>query len=438
MRNIATPLALALFTLTACATEPTPNKERLAATPETTNPTAPGESLLAQYAATNRFRNGAPSSLKFTPDGAALLYLRSGPRDRVRDLYELDLETGTEKLLVSASRLLDGEAEELTAEEIARRERARDAGRGLSSFSLSDDGETILLPLSNRIFLYNRAADTVRELVSEHSSPIDARFSPDATMVAASRDGDLYIQNVATDAERKLTTSDHPRVTYGEAEFIAQEEMSRTHGYWWSPDSSQIVYQRTDTRDVITFRIMDPANPGKPPREWPYPRAGTNNAEVTLHIQSIADGTTNEIKWDNETYPYLATVKWPKNAPLTIAVQSRAQTELQLLTADPATGETKLLHTERDAAWVDLDQSVPKWLADGSGFLWSTERNGARQLELRNTDGTLRHVVTAAADGYEELLGVAGDEVIFRARGGSDRDACCAAHLDPRSAGRVG
>jgi len=432
MRTI---LLAPLLLLTACSTPEKPAAPRAGAEParSVASPEAPADALLRQYAETNRFRFGAPSALAFTPDGDALLYLRSGPRDAVRDLYALDLSTGEEALLVTADGLLGGEEEELTAEELARRERTRDAGRGLSSFSLSPDGGTLLLPLSGRLFLFDRATRAVRELESDAGFPIDARFSPDARLVASVREGDLYLQDVATGDERRLTDSEHPRVTFGEAEFIAQEEMGRRHGYWWSPDSSRIAYQRTDTRMVETFRIADPADPGKAPTEWPYPRAGTDNAEVTLHVRDLESDETVDVRWDRERHPYLATVAWPKRAPMTIVVQTRDQTESVILAVDETTGETRPLHVERDHAWIDLDQSVPHWLADGSGFLWSTERNGAWQLELRAPDGSLRRAITTPEEGYEELLAVDEDRgaVYFLARTNAIETHVARARLDP-------
>ncbi len=444
MRTFAIAMLLSpLVLLAACAAEPDRAPDR-ADTRKPSGPSAPlesarrGETLLEQYAETGGFRFGAPSSLTFTPDADALLYLRSGPRDAVRDLYSLDLEAGEETRLVTADHLLGGGQEELTAEELARRERTRDAGRGLSSFSLSPDGRTLLLPLSGRLFLFDRSTGEIGELESDAGFPIDARFSPSAEHVASVRDGDLYIQSVATGAERLLAGSDDPRISFGDADFIAQEEMRRRRGYWWAPGSSMIAYQRTDTSDVVTFRIADPADPGKAPREWPYPRAGTNNAVVTLHIRDLETDETIDVEWDRERFPYLASVVWPDEAPLTIAVQNRAQTELRLLAVDEATGETATLLTETDPAWIDLDQSTPHWLSDGSGFLWSTERNGAWQLELRNSDGSLRTALTTPADGYEELLGVDEDRgyAFFRARRNQIETHVARAPLDP-AAGRT-
>lgn len=428
MRHLLALLVTPLLLLMSCAAPPdagvAPDSQRDAMAPDA------GETILEQYAATNRYRYGAATSLAFVRGGDALLYLRSGARDAVRDLYELDLATGEERLVITAERLLGGGEEELTAEELARRERKRDAGRGLASFSLSPDGETVLLPLSGRLFVMDRASGRVREL-GEGGGRIDARFSPDASMIGFARDGDLWVMDVATGTERRLTASEHPRVSYGEAEFVAQEEMGRDHGYWWAPGSERVLYQRTDTRDVVTFRIMDPADPGKAPREWAYPRAGTNNAVVTLHLRDLESGATLGVQWDRERYPYLATVKWPNGAPLTLVVQTRDQRESAVLTVDIESGATEVLHVERDDAWVDLDQSVPRWLEDGSGFFWSTERNGGWQLELRNADGSLRRVVTGAADGYKELLGVSGDEVFFRARVDQIETHVMRARLDP-------
>lgn len=437
MTLLRTVSAVAIALLAGChaAPEDHPRPEPLGtlAPPAAPRTHSPPDSLIHQYAATNRFRYGLPAAFAFTPDGTALLYLRSAPREGGRHLYELNLLTGTERVVVTADRLLEGAEEELTPEERARRERARDAGRGLASFSLAPDARTLLLPLSGRIFLLDRLNADLRELHSDAGPAIDPRFSPDGARLAAARRGDLYVTDLTTGIERRLTLSEHPRVTNGEADFIAQEEMSRTEGYWWSPDSQHLAYQRTDTRMVETFRIADPADPGQSPREWAYPRAGRTNADVTLGIIPAAGGDTVWVEWDRTTYPYLATVKWPKNAPLTIVVQNRPQTESVIMTVDPDSGETTVLHTERDPAWVDLDQTVPRWLDDGSAFLWSTERAGAPQLELRRSDGSFLRTLTTPDDGYTALHGLdeAAGTIYFAARRRQIETHVARAPMDP-------
>jgi hypothetical protein len=119
-----------------------------------------------------------------------------------------------------------------------------------------------------------------------------------------------------------------------------------------------IAYQQTDTAGVEVFRIADPVHPENPANEWPYPRPGKKNATVKLGIVPTSGGDTTWVKWDAGAYPYLATVKWPKNAPLTILVQNRTQTEELLLAVDEKTGELTGLDIhfdEKRGKFYDLD-----------------------------------------------------------------------------------
>ncbi len=360
--------------------------------------------FLERYAATYRFRLGHPTSIEPTPDGKAVLFLRSGPRSFVRELWALDVATGEERVLLTAGKLLAGEQEQLTAEEQARRERQRLVAKGIASFTLSEDGTKILVPLSGRLFVVERATGKVRELASDAGPAIDPQLSPDGTQVACVRAGELYVIDVAGGEERRLTSGAGGTVTHGLAEFVAQEEMSRHHGFWWSPDSRRIVYQRTDVAGLELMTIADATHPERAPERWPYPRPGMKNAEVRLGVIPVEGGETVWIDWDRETYEYLAQVTWQRGAPLAILVQNRRQTEQRLLAVDPGDGSTSTLLVERDEAWLDLDERMPEWLPDGSGFLWTTERGGAWQLELRDRDGSLRRALTPVEFGFRRFV----------------------------------
>src|SRR5207247_3146890 len=122
---------------------------------------------------------------------------------------------------------------------------------------------------------------------------------------------------------------------------------------------------------------------------------GKNNAVVRLGIVPATGGTTTWVSWDGARYPYLAAVCWRNNAPLTLLVQNRRQTEEALLAVNPANGSARTLLVERDPAWLNLDQKMPRWTDDGSGFLWTTERSGTWQLELRSPDGKLKRSLTS-------------------------------------------
>src|SRR5213594_2139989 len=246
-----------------------------------TGPAAEADSgFLEQFAATYHFSLGQPTSITPTPDGDAVLFLRSGPRSFVQNLYEFDVAARRERVLLTADRVLRGALENLTAEERARRERMRVATRGIVSYHLSEDGRRIVLSLDARLFVVERSNGSVKELFGSPGFPIDPQLSPDGSLVACVRNGDLYVTDAGSGRERRLTEGASDTLSHGLAEFVAQEEMDRFSGYWWSPDGQTIAYQETRLGQVEVLHIMDPAHPEQEPQAWRYPRPGRKNAEV--------------------------------------------------------------------------------------------------------------------------------------------------------------
>lgn len=424
-RTCAVLLALFCGALLACAgaptercPEPTASHMGEASIPE------PGSfaqlDLLEQYAATYGFWLGSPSSIRPTPDGSEVLFLRSPSRDFTQSLYSFDLLTGQERVLLTAEQVLLGQAAQLSEAERERRERLRSVAQGITSYQLSEDGRRILVPLSGRLFVVERVDGRVEELLTGDGYPNDARFSPSADRVAYVVDGDLYVYDIAASAERRLTATADEHITNGLPGFLAQEEMLRYQGFWWSPDGAYLAYEETDISGVEVLHAFDPADPTSEPNASPFPRAGTTNPTVRLGVVSASGGDTTWITWDRAAFPYLATVRWPEAGPLTLVVQNRAQTEVRVLAADPATGETWTLHTETDEHWVNLDQDVPRWLDDGRGFLWTTERRGAWQLELRDAGGGLVAELTPLDWVYGDLVHVDEEAGVVWLRGGPD------------------
>ena len=180
----------------------------------------------------------------------------------------------------------------------------------------------------------------------------EPRIDPTGQRVAYITDGALHVVELATHANQNLATPEHPEVTYGLPEHVAAESMYRYRGFWWSPDGRQLLVARVDNAPVQQWWIADAANPRHAPRAIRYPAAGTANAEVTAHVLRL-DGTRTEITWDRQAFEYLTTASWDAHGPL-LSVQSRDHRTLLILAADPATGQTSLLHEERDPAWVEL------------------------------------------------------------------------------------
>lgn len=362
--------------------------------------------FLRQHAETRGFMLGRPSNARPAPDGRSVLFLRAPARSPVLSLYEFDVASGKTRELLTPEQLLKGAEEKLSPAERAQRERKRISSRGFTSFELSQDGTQILLTLSGHLYIVRRSDSTVRELRTGDAPVLDPHFSPDGHYVSFVRGGDLYVLELAgaTNKETRLTTSPDPRITNGLAEFVAQEEMSRYHGYWWSPDSRQIAFEQADNRNVETLRIADLSHPEREPEATAYPRPGKANAEVRLGVVPVTGGSISWVQWDRKRLPYLAQVVWKEGGPLTLVVMSREQHDLEVLAAEPqgtSAVATRRLVTEHDDAWINLDQSLPRWLKDGSGFLWSTEREGVRRLELHGADGRLTKVLRVTDSGAE-------------------------------------
>lgn len=354
------------------------------------------EGCFETLAATRSYTLGLPSHAVPTPDGRSVLFLRSGPRDTALGLFRFDLATGTETELARP----DAAPEQLSVEEKARRERARMTLSGITDFAVSRDGAIVLVSQGDRLSRLTLADG--RSMPVPGAGWIAPRLSPDGRFVAAVRNNDLHVVDLASGQDRQLTTGGSATLTHGLAEFAAAEELDRADGAWWSPDGGTLLFEEADTSGVERHFIADPVHPDRAPVEFRYPRAGTANAVLRLGLIARDGGPTRWVDWDGAAFPYLARVMWPeRGGRLSLVVLNRAQTEERLLSVDPATGHATTLLRETDPAWIDLTPgigqaglSLPRWLPDGSGFLWAAERGNRWQLELHHADGSLDHAVT--------------------------------------------
>jgi dipeptidyl-peptidase-4 len=375
---------------------------------------------LRDYAETRGFMLGRPSAAKPTPDGKAVLFLRAQARVPKLRLYEFDVAGGKTRELLTPEQVLKGAEEKLSPEEKARRERMRVSVGGFTNFQLSEDGALILVSLSGKLYVVPRNGGDIQELQTGSGTILDPKFSLDAKSVAYVRDQDVYVYDLATRKEQRVTTGGTEQRSHGLAEFVAQEEMSRFSGYWWSPDAKFLAYEEADATGVEVWYVSDPIHPEQPAQTSYYPRPGKANVKVRLGVIPVAGGDTVWIDWDVEHYPYLAAVRWDKHGPLTLLVQTRDQKEQLLLQVDPATGKTRRLLTEQDDAWLNLHQDGPRWLEDGKRFLWiheaREEGDGGPQLELHGPGGD-KQVVVSWREGFQGLVDVdeKTGQVVYRA-----------------------
>jgi dipeptidyl-peptidase 4 len=374
------------------------------------------DQYLQRLTETQNFSLGRPTHAEPTADGKSVIFLRAiSAQDRTNALYEFNTVTRETSVLVTPDELLQGTPERLSVEERARRERTRTAAGGITSFKLSRDSSQVVFGLNGKIVVLNRGDGRAAQLETGDAPVIDPSLSPDGQRVAYARNNNLFVYDLHAKQERAITTDGTDLKSYGSAEFVAQEEMGRTSGYWWLPDSRSIVYQVNDNSRVEVWNVADPAYPENPPTPSRYPRPGKPNVSVRLAVCSIDQPEpARPIEWDHNKYPYLVRVTPSEDGPLTITVETREQHDLALLLVDPTTGQTRTLIEEHDPAWVNIDQQMPHWLSGGK-FLWTSERQGAWELQLHRPDGQLEKVLLPPDAHYQRLGGVTANEIFFLA-----------------------
>ncbi|MBK1788789.1 S9 family peptidase [Prauserella cavernicola] len=359
-------------------------------------------SFLRTQARTQRFTLGAPKEFRVSPDRSRLLYLRAESGfDRRNSLWQLDLRTDTESKIVDAAELLPGE-EELPPEERARRERARETSGGVVGYAVDEAFSVVAFPLSGR--LYTADLRTGETSLRVDGAVVDPRPNPAGTHVAYVADRRLRVIDLVTGEDTLLVDEPGEDVSWGLAEFIAAEEMSRVRGYWWAPDGRSLLVQRTDRSDVPRWTIADPVHPDAPVNTVAYPAAGTTNASVSLSFLGLDGGRVDVERGDWE---YLVAVHWSAGGAPLITVQPRDQRRLEVYAVDPADGSTSLVHAESDPDWVEIVPGVPSWTADGR-LVHVSAADGAYRLLL---DGK---PVTDEGVQVRSVLHV-GDEVLFSA-----------------------
>ncbi len=344
-------------------------------------------------------------SVSLSPDGELVAFLRSREDDvDVLDLWAAPIGAGEPFKLIDA-RALAPDAGELSEAEKARRERMRISARGVVEYSWDEQGRYILAPLEGDIFLASREGGAVRRLTETEADEIDAKVSPKGNFVSFVRDQDLVVVNLASGAETPITDDGDGLITWATAEFIAQEEMDRDTGYWWSPDERYIALQRTDESPVDIVPRLDITGGGATVVEQRYPRSGRPNAVVELYVRDIVGGGRVKVDLGDNTDIYLARVNWSADGrTLYVQRESRDQKTLDLLSVDPTTGASRVISTQRSNAWVSLNNDF-KALDDGN-FIWSSEETGWKHLYLYNRDGRRLRAITRGEYPVKALNGV--------------------------------
>ena len=369
-------------------------------------------------------------SLTWSRDGKTLVALwREGEPKALR---AFDAETGAERWSFSFDRLPGIDV---------------DRPFFVRSFDLSPVDDTVVMVAGGDLYLLLPASGEARRLTDTDAEEKAPRYSPDGRRIAFVRDADLWLVDVQSGAETRLTTDGRPgEILNGEPDWVYAEEIwnRKPHAFWWSPTGQAIAYVRFDERDVPRHPLVDDRSP-RATVDWQrYPQPGDPNPRVTLHVVELLSGTTEPIDTGTaDGDSYLARVHWRLDgSALAVERLDRDQSRLELLVCRLRGGDCRAIVEQQRPTWVDLSDDF-RFLSDGS-FLWSDDGPDGRRLLARYDHlGRRRLDLMPAGWSLDQVLEVVesrGEVLVraFRTAGlGAAERSVLALHLGGRRAERV-
>jgi dipeptidyl-peptidase-4 len=273
----------------------------------------------------------------------------------------------------------------------------------ISDYAFSqNEAEILLTTAATRYFPRGQIAQcyvwdnqtNVIKPVSRNGKQRLATLSPDGTKVAFVRDNNLLIKDLVTNTEDQITTDGETNAIINGAADYVYYEFDLASGFTWSPDSAKIAYYRFDEREVplvnmAMFFGLYPDN-----YTYKFPKPGEKNAVVQIFVYNLKTQSARRMDIGEDKDQYIPRVKWTRDSKnLCITRLNRHQNRLELLFADPQTGQSRVFFEETNTSWIDIHDDLTFLPGDGQ-FLWTSERDGFNHIYLFNTKGKLIRQIT--------------------------------------------
>ena len=211
---------------------------------------------------------------------------------------------------------------------------------------------------------------------AEESHPIP---SPDGSRIAFLRDGDIYVLDLLSHQETRLTDKASAARVFGAATWLYIEEFDTDKTMGWSPDGKRLWFYDSDLSKVPVREIPQLFGASK---KMSYPRPGEPNPAVRIAV----------VSWEESppSLTYLATgdssdgylprvVPHPDGRRLLVTHLDRLQTHLEQRLC-PMNGDAcETVLSEQDPRFINL-QADPVFVNGGEAMLFLSERSGYAQI----------------------------------------------------------
>ncbi|MEM1257636.1 MAG: S9 family peptidase [Bacteroidota bacterium] len=302
-----------------------------------------------------------------------------------------------------------------------------------SSYEFSDDESKIILateiePVFRRsrlgiYYVYDMGSKSIKK-ISENKIQ-EPELSPDGTKVAYAYDNNLYLMDLQSGETQQMTTDGvYGSVINGITDWVYEEEFAFVQAFEWNSDGTKIAFIRFDETNVPQFSMDVYGTELYPfPYEFKYPKAGEENAKVSLHVYDVTKGQISNVDL-GDAY-YIPRIKWMNNPNnLSVQTMNRHQNHLKLNEVNVKDNSVKLLLEEKDKAYVDIHDDLT-FLADDS-FIWTSEKDGYNHLYLYGQEGDLLNQITKGTWEVTKYYGYdqANDKIYYQSveNGSINRD----------------
>jgi len=420
--------SIALWLLVAAMLPATAARPAIAQ-PATTS--APDRITVERMFRTPDFTSAPMPAVVWMKDGRSYLDMRPASAGGV-DIVRVDLVTGAETVLADAATLVDAAGTRIPVEEITLspdEQKALLFANSVPVWRTNSRGVYYLLDLAARRVTpivsgpppaprpdtvtqpsLARSADRPGELpgyvierVKDPDLQMFAKFSPDSRQVAFVKGNNLWVTDIASGRSTKLTSDGSPNIINGTTDWVYEEELGIRDAFRWSPDSRRLAYWRFDQSEIAAFPMIDELPLYPTVETLRYPKVGTPNSRVKIGVIAATGGSTQWMEVGGDTGQYLARMDWLSADSLWLQRLPRRQDRMDLMVLSAASGRGRIVMTDRDSAYVDVNDVI--WLEGGKRFLYLSDRSGWRQLYLHDRSGALVRQLTR--DGMD-VLGVAG------------------------------
>jgi len=365
-------------------------------------PALHGATAAAQDLSVERIFSSAMTAVapnvSFMPDGRGLASLvRNGS---LLDVWVERAGTSQSERVIDATTLIPVDEEgPIRVESVSWSE------DGMRALIFTDSKRVWRLNTKGRYYVWDRRSGRLVPASKAAGPQQFAKFSPDGGQVAFVRDNDLFVSDPAGGRELQITRDGGEDIINGATDWVYEEEFGLRDGFRWSPDGARIAYWRFDQHAIRPFYLLDETTLYPTLVPVRYPKAGTPNSTVELHIADVATGRNVRIETGSDPDSYIVRMDWIDARSIAVQRLNRAQRRIDVLLVDAATGRSRPLFAETDSAWVDVDDDMA-WLRRGRQFLWTSERSGWNHIYLFNRDGSIARQITRGDWDVTAVVGV--------------------------------